>query len=340
MLVTEVPAFRAFWYPLAFAEDLTAAPLARRLLGEDLVLWADADGKACAAYDKCPHRSSKLSIGWVEDGCLVCPYHGWLFGGDGKAVHIPQLEPGVPIPPKARLASVHCEVRYGVVWVALEDPVLPIATVPGDGDPTYRFVRQFDEVWAAAATRLMDNSFDPAHVAYVHRGSFGTPDNARIPAPITERTPTGLRQRTELTVENHLAEARRSNGVTTATTVRSTVSEFVAPFLRIMSITYPNGRNHVLVTAATPVDDTHLRLVQFAVRTDTEDETPAADVVAFDRLVTLEDQVLLEHTHPDYELDLTLNVHLKVDRGTVELRRVYREIVDGTWPPLVAARPS
>jgi phenylpropionate dioxygenase-like ring-hydroxylating dioxygenase large terminal subunit len=229
-------------------------------------------------------------------------------------------------------------VRYGVVWVALEDPVIPIPDVPGDGDPGYRFVRQFDEVWAAAATRLMDNSFDPAHVAYVHQGSFGTPANARIDAPVAERTSTGMRLRTELEVENHMAEAQRSSGVTTARTVRSTVSELVGPFLRIMSITYPNGRHHVLVTSATPVDDTHLRVIQFAVRNDTEEETPAADVVAFDRLVTLEDRVLLENTHPDYELDLTQNVHLKVDRGTLELRRIYREIVDGTWPPFAAKR--
>jgi phenylpropionate dioxygenase-like ring-hydroxylating dioxygenase large terminal subunit len=338
MLVTEVPTFRAFWYPVAFAEDLAAGPLARTLLGEELVVWATADGGAAAAPDRCPHRSSRLSPGWVQDGCVVCPYHGWRFGGDGKAVHIPQLDPGLPIPPKATLATVRCAVRYGVVWVALDDPVIPIPDVPGDGDPGYRFVRQFDEVWAAAATRLMDNSFDPAHVAYVHQGSFGTPANARIDAPVAERTPTGMRLRTELEVENHMAEAQRSSGVTTARTVRSTVSELVGPFLRIMSITYPNGRHHVLVTSATPVDDTHLRVIQFAVRNDTEEETPAADVVAFDRLVTLEDQVLLENTHPDYELDLTQNVHLKVDRGTLELRRIYREIVDGTWPPFAARR--
>jgi phenylpropionate dioxygenase-like ring-hydroxylating dioxygenase large terminal subunit len=336
MLVTEVPAFRSFWYPLAFAEDLAGGPLARRLLGEEIVLWATDDGGAAAALDRCPHRSSRLSPGWVEAGCIVCPYHGWQFGSGGKATHIPQLEPGLPIPPKAALHTLHCAVRYGVVWAALENPVLPIPEVPGDGDRSYRFVRQFDEVWEAAATRLMDNSFDPAHVAYVHRGTFGTPSNAQIDTPLAERTPTGLRLRSELEVENHMAEAQLSNGITSTRTVRSTVSEFFAPFLRVMSITYPNGREHILVTSATPVDDTHLRLVQFAVRNDTEEETPAADVVAFDRLVTLEDQALLERTNPDYELDVTHNVHLKVDRGTLELRRIYGEIVDGTWPPLVA----
>jgi phenylpropionate dioxygenase-like ring-hydroxylating dioxygenase large terminal subunit len=333
MLVTQVPAFRRFWYPVTFAEDLASGPLARRVLGEDIVVWATTDGVA-AAYDQCPHRSSKLSIGWVDDGCVVCPYHGWRFGGDGKATHIPQLEEGVPVPPKAALRAVHATERHGVVWVALEEPVggLPdLGEFEGTG---YRFVRQFDEVWAAAAPRLVDNSFDPAHVAYVHRKTFGTPAKARIDVPEVDYTDEGLVSRTVIPVENHLDVAQRTTGIDDATTVRSTVSRFVAPFLRVMSITYPNGLNHVLVTGICPVDDGNLRLVQWALRNDTEADVPAADVVAFDRAVTLEDQALLEMTSPDYELELTDLAHIKVDRGTIAVRKIYREIVAGTWAGL------
>ncbi len=334
MLVTQVPAFRRFWYPVAFVEDVAAGPIARRVLGEDLVVWSTGPDEVAAARDKCPHRSSKLSIGWAEDGCVVCPYHGWRFGADGRATHIPQLDPGLPIPPKAQLRSVHACVRYGVVWVALEDPVGGIPALPEAGDPTYRYVRQFDEVWAAAATRLVDNSFDPAHVAYVHRGTFGNPSSAHIEVPEVSMTDEGLLARIELEVDNHLDVARRANGETTTRTVRTTVSRFVAPFLRVMSITYPNGLHHLLVTGICPVDDGHLRLVQWALRNDTEADVPAADVVAFDRAVTLEDQHLLEHTDPDYELDLTDLVHVKVDRGTIALRKIYRQFVEGTWPAL------
>ncbi|MFN3254777.1 MAG: Rieske 2Fe-2S domain-containing protein [Ilumatobacter sp.] len=334
MYVTEVPDFRKFWYPIAFAEDLNAGPLARTLLGVDVVIWSDGDGGAAAAHDLCPHRSSKLSIGHVEDGCVVCPYHGWQFGADGKATHIPQLDPGLPIPPKATLRSVFCTVRYGVVWVALDEPVGGIPEVPEFDDPGFRFVRQFDEVWAAAAPRLVDNSFDPAHVAYVHQGTFGTPENARIEPPDIEFTDEGLVMRVLVTVENHLDIARRTNGVDEQQTVRTTESRLVAPFLRVMSITYPNGLRHLLVTGIAPVDDRHLRLVQWAARNDTEADVPAADVVAFDRAVTLEDKWLLEMTNPDYELELAQNVHIKVDRGTIAVRKIYREIAAGTWPGL------
>lgn len=337
MLVTEVPAFRSFWYPVAFVEDLADGPITRRLLGEDIVIWSDGEGGVGAAYDVCPHRSSKLSIGWVTDGCVVCPYHGWQFGTDGKARHIPQLEPGLPIPPKAQLRSVFATARFGVAWVALEEPVGGLPDVPEADLPEYRYIRQFDEVWAAAAPRLVDNSFDPAHVAYVHKGTFGNTDNARIEPPEVTFTEEGLEIRTALQVENHLEEARKANQITDATTVRLTVSRLVAPFLRVMSITYPNGLRHLLVTGITPVDDTHLRLVQWAWRNDTEESVPAADVVAFDRAVTLEDQWLLEMTKPDYELELSELAHIKVDRGTIAVRKIYREIVAGTWPGLQPA---
>ena len=44
--------------------------------------------------------------------------------------------------------------------------------------------------------------------------------------------------------------------------------------------------------------------------------------------IALEDQELLEGTKDDYELDLLDLVHLKVDRGTIALRKIYREIVE------------
>jgi 3-phenylpropionate/trans-cinnamate dioxygenase ferredoxin subunit len=31
--------------------------------------------------DECPHAGGAMSGGWVDDdGCAVCPWHGWSFG--------------------------------------------------------------------------------------------------------------------------------------------------------------------------------------------------------------------------------------------------------------------
>ena len=78
------------------------------------------------------------------------------------------------------------------------------------------------------------------------------------------------------------------------------------------------------------------RLVQWCIRNDSDDDVPAVEVIAFDRQVTLEDKALLEATWPDYELDLTTNVHLRVDRATIELRRILGEICAGDWADAAA----
>ncbi len=54
------------------------------------------NGKATAMDNVCPHRGASLSEGSIEDGKLVCPWHGWAFrlsdgGADGMANERVQL---------------------------------------------------------------------------------------------------------------------------------------------------------------------------------------------------------------------------------------------------------
>ena len=327
------PIWRRFWYPLAFAEDVGPVPLARHLLDRPLVLWRAGDGRPAAAVDRCPHRDGRLSTGWTCDGRIVCPYHGWQFGADGPVEVVPQLPEARSFPPRFSLEAVRAAERYGVVWVCLDEPVRPIPVLPDAGRPGWRSVREFDEEWAAAPGRLMENSFDPAHTVFVHRATFGDTSRPDVEVPSVERTEGGLVIRSDLSVANP-ADARAVTGETTQRTVRASETELHAPFVRVLRSRYPGGAVHAIVTAATPVGQDRLRLVQWAVRNDTEEEAPAAAVVAFDRKVTLEDRAVLEAIAVGYSPSLHANVHLKVDRPTVEIRRIYQEISAGTWAGL------
>ena len=51
------------WYPLIESQRLRRKPLGLQRLGEHLVLWRDADGRAVALRDRCPHRGVALSLG-------------------------------------------------------------------------------------------------------------------------------------------------------------------------------------------------------------------------------------------------------------------------------------
>ena len=48
-----------------------------------LVAWVD--GEVFAIEDACNHAGASLAEGWLEDKCVVCPMHGYVFDlADGK----------------------------------------------------------------------------------------------------------------------------------------------------------------------------------------------------------------------------------------------------------------
>ena len=87
----EMPGLLDQWFVVAECTDVGRHPVAVRVLGRPYVLWRDADGRARGGPDRCPHREAPLSAGFVHEGCLVCPYHGWTFDGDGTCVSIPSI---------------------------------------------------------------------------------------------------------------------------------------------------------------------------------------------------------------------------------------------------------
>src|SRR5690606_21317765 len=82
---------RRYWQPVALAEELDGPrPVkAVRLLGQDLVLFRDDNGKLGLLDRDCPHRGADLAFGRLEDGGLRCAFHGWLFDVEGKCLETP-----------------------------------------------------------------------------------------------------------------------------------------------------------------------------------------------------------------------------------------------------------
>ena len=101
MLVTQQPVLRRFWYALMPVSALADGPKPFTLLGERIVLFMGKEGPVALA-DRCCHRTAQLSKGWVEDGVIVCGYHGWRYDQSGACVCIPQQADNAPIPAGAR----------------------------------------------------------------------------------------------------------------------------------------------------------------------------------------------------------------------------------------------
>ncbi len=302
MLVTRQPTLRRFWYPVIPVSHLEDGPKPFTLLAERMVLWKDGDGQLSALEDRCCHRTAALSRGYYDGGMLVCGYHGWSYDRAGKCVRIPQLQRD-RVPESARVRSYAARERYGYAWVCLDEaPLLGIPEIEEWDDPAFRRIPQFYEVWRCAGLRLMENSFDNAHVNFVHRGTFGDPRDAGETRFELFAEPYGFRTRTEFQVKQ-TELAARMNRIEGEKTVRRIEGTWFMPFIRRAHIAYPSGLKHVIVTAATPIDDAHSQIIQFCLRSDREADVPAADAIAFDRRVTEEDRYILESTDHDVPLD-------------------------------------
>jgi phenylpropionate dioxygenase-like ring-hydroxylating dioxygenase large terminal subunit len=323
VLVSQIPALRRYFQPVALSQSIGTAPSRVELFSTGVVLWRPApDVRVSGAIDECPHRGARLSQGWHADGCVVCPYHGWSFDADGRAVRIPQLDDDTPIPAKARLTPVHVTERYGYVWACLDDePAAPVPDLPGVDDDGFEMRHEFFEPWAASAPRIVDNSLDIAHVSFVHRGTIGDPAFPKLPSFDVERHAHGLRfQLTYVMKVND--EQKRNLGIDTDHATRDTLVDLVQPLVFTARLRYPNGIEQVLLKGATPIDDQRSMFWQFVARNDAPDDERWASIIGMDRAVTNEDRPILEGVPADFPLSTAAEVHLRADRMTVEYRRL------------------
>ena len=288
MLNTRQPVLRNFWYAALPTAKLDDGPKPFRILGQDIVLFLDAAGEPAALEDRCCHRTAKLSKGWTRAGHIVCGYHGWEYDRSGRLVNIPQF-PFEQAVPDARAKSFHAATRYGYVWVCLGEPIDDIPDLPYEDDLTFRRIHQFDELWRCSALRMMENSFDNAHFAFVHKGTFGDIDQPKPEKYELTETHYGFVAETIVPVRNP-PQAARITGTSEPWTKRKMRNAWFMPFCRTMDMEYPSGLRHVIFNSATPVDDGSIQLIQILYRNDREEDCSTEELIAWDKAIIEEDR--------------------------------------------------
>jgi phenylpropionate dioxygenase-like ring-hydroxylating dioxygenase large terminal subunit len=186
---------RNAWYIAAWADELGEAPLARRILGEPIVLFRDPAGRVGALADRCCHRAAPLSMGRVVEGGLECGYHGLTFDGAGRCIAIPGQ---TRIPENARVRSYPVCEKDQLIWVWTGDPARAdprrIVDFPFHTDKA-AWPNKHDVYPIKGNYMLMvDNLMDLTHLGYLHARTVGGNPNAHVDADMkTVRTPNGLK---------------------------------------------------------------------------------------------------------------------------------------------------
>ena len=310
------PEFRAFWHPVAWSHEVAADPLAVTLLGVPLVV-VRRSGAIAVFFDECPHRGAPLSLGRLEADELVCAFHGWRFGLDGAATCIPALGAGAPIPSRARLRqpAAVCE-RYGVVWVALEQPRLAIPSWP-DGDDerlgSFSPKAHTSEVLAAYQT---DNLLDSSHFPFLH-GSLSSRNPLASEQEVVAQHELGFSS-----VQRKLAD----DDLSTEGWLRYT---YAAPFTVLLRSEEPDGGlRQSFFQAIQPVDERRTRLF-FMVRVPETDPTVLSELLAQEEVVQQEDVwITAALRRSGMPLVGAPDLHVRSDGNAILFRRVMRQLLE------------
>jgi phenylpropionate dioxygenase-like ring-hydroxylating dioxygenase large terminal subunit len=95
--------------PLLFIEDCTQDIQSFFYKEEGYLIFEGRDGWTMM-LDQCSHLGIPLSTGWLEKGCIVCPWHQWTFDEKGGCIWpLSESEKKVPV------FSVFN--RNGLLWI-------------------------------------------------------------------------------------------------------------------------------------------------------------------------------------------------------------------------------
>jgi len=79
------------WVRIGTPESLTFDPgHCATVEGREIAIF-EADGKYFALDNSCPHEGGALAEGDIEDGEVLCPWHGWRYQlTTGECMTVPE----------------------------------------------------------------------------------------------------------------------------------------------------------------------------------------------------------------------------------------------------------
>ncbi len=258
---------RRFWQPIFLAADLQpGVPHRVKMLDEHFTLFRCVSGAAALLEDRCKHRQTQLSLGWVEGDAIRCFYHGWVWDKRGNCIEQPaERENFAPV----CVRSYPVREYLGFIFAYLgtgETPEFP------------RFPEVEREGWVSASRvdpvpcnyfQRLENDVDEVHVPFVHKVSSDAKGFSLVPKVRAFESEYGMRRES----------TRADNSVR--------VAHFLMP--NILWTVIPPSAGHLAWRV--PVDDEHT--LSFIVHTRQADDERARKEARIDGRETAADPMTL-----------------------------------------------
>jgi len=166
------PGYPNSWYKVFNSFEVKAGEARDiELLGNQLAVFRGKEDKKVRIVDAyCPHMGANLGVGGEVDGNdIVCPFHGWQFGGDGKCTKIPYTD---CIPKTATTKAWHCTEANGSIYVWHDaedrDPQWMVPLIKEIEDKSFRWHGASLHTVRAHIQEIPENGADTAHLNHLH----------------------------------------------------------------------------------------------------------------------------------------------------------------------------
>jgi phthalate 4,5-dioxygenase oxygenase subunit len=259
---------RRHWIPACMSEEVAEAdstPVRSRLLGEDLVVFRDSDGRLGVLDEYCPHRRASLALGRNEECGLRCLYHGWKMDVEGNVLEMASEPHESSLIEKVKHKAYPAREAGGFVWTYMgPSDEMPEFQQPAWAPTSETRISIVKIHVAANWAQTFEGGIDSAHSSSLHSTDMppARVDRAKAtattwPRPSTDTAPRIQIQRTTFGFR-YAAIRRPIINANTHDYVRITL--FVAPFTALI----PPNDVHNLSLMNVPIDDTNTILYMIA----------------------------------------------------------------------------
>jgi phthalate 4,5-dioxygenase oxygenase subunit len=160
---------RRFWMPVLLEHEVPGpneAPVRVRVMGENFLIWRDAQSNLGLFNELCMHRRVSLSLARCEGDGLRCLFHGWKYDVNGNVLDMPNVSESTR---KPRAPVYPAQLSGGLLWVYLG---------PADKQPdlpNYEFMRRpkdhscaFRLIWNVNFVQGVESNLDSSHIGILH----------------------------------------------------------------------------------------------------------------------------------------------------------------------------
>lgn len=326
------------WWLAGTSAEFTAELTARRLLGRQVVLYRQGDGRLVALEDRCAHRALPLSMGRLVGDRVVCRYHGFAYDSTGACVSVPSQE---HVPYGTSVAAHPVREEDGLVWLWPGDPRRAGSAAPPRApwltDPGWTASGGTRTV-AAGYLLLHENALDRTHFAYVHpdtshRGYLEGPPPLEI-----EVTETSVSYARTFPAAPLAAWQSRATGL--APDIRAVQHEsgvFVSPAMHVDHMRIEADGvvlRSVFLRTFTPVDPGVTRVHWWAARDYAPGDREVDETLRRVHLQTMEeDEPLLEAIQATVDRDGPgRRVNAAADVAAVRAEQIVRRLIEEERP--------